>query len=184
MSTIYQQIFKIKHEVFKLNFLIIWTNISSFTCTFTCVASLALGSQGRGPRERPGSVGGCENEHSHSQMNFHYWELESRWTPETSESDCKGQNPLPCEFFYIIGKLLKFRCPKWAHMTHLDICNTSYGQKKGRESNYQYSRPRKVRNRPNSFACRWRATRCWKSLDKGYNFGSDLIPVGGLHKKL
>jgi hypothetical protein len=23
---------------------------------------------------------------------------------------------------------------KWAHMTHLDICNTSYGQKKGRES--------------------------------------------------
>jgi hypothetical protein len=80
-------------------------------------------------------VGECENEHSHSQMNFHYWELESRWTLETSESDCKGQNPSPCEVLYIIEKLLKLRCPKWAHMTHLDICNTSYGQKKGRESN-------------------------------------------------
>jgi len=31
-STINQPIFKIKHEVFKLNFLTIWTNISSFTC--------------------------------------------------------------------------------------------------------------------------------------------------------
>jgi len=28
---------------------------------------------------------------------------------------------------YIIGNLLKCRCLKWAHMTHLDIWNTSYG---------------------------------------------------------
>jgi hypothetical protein len=34
-------------------------------------------------------------------------------------------------------------------MTHLDISNTSYGQKKGRESNWQFdSRPLKVKNRP------------------------------------
>jgi hypothetical protein len=31
----------------------------------------------------------------------------------------------------IIGKILECSCPKWAHMTHLDIWNTSYGQKKG-----------------------------------------------------
>jgi hypothetical protein len=35
-----------------------------------------------------------------------------------------------------IGKLLKWRCVKWAHMTHLDICNTSYGiRKKARSQN-------------------------------------------------
>jgi hypothetical protein len=34
-------------------------------------------------------------------------------------------------------------------MTHLDISNTSYGQKKGRESNCQFnSQPLKVENRP------------------------------------
>jgi len=37
------------------------------------------------------------------------------------------------EILYIIGKLLKHRCLKWAHMTHLDIWNISYDQKKGRE---------------------------------------------------
>jgi hypothetical protein len=35
----------------------------------------------------------------------------------------------------VIGKLLERRCLKWVHMTHLDTSNTSYGQKKGRESN-------------------------------------------------
>jgi hypothetical protein len=59
----------------------------------------------------------------------------------------------------------------WAHMTHLDTSNTSYGQKKGRESNWQFdSRSQKVRNRPNFLVCRWRATYCWKALDEGYNF--------------
>ncbi len=63
------------------------------------------------------------------------WELESRWTPECSESDCKGQNSMAWGFFYTIEKLLKCRCLKWACITHLVIWNTSYGQKKGRESN-------------------------------------------------
>ncbi len=70
-------------------------------------------------------------------------------------------------------------------MTHLDICNTSYGQKKGLESNWQFdSQPQKVGNRPDSFVCWWFAICPWKAFDKGYNFGSDLIPIGGLHKKL
>jgi hypothetical protein len=64
-----------------------------------------------------------------------FWELESWWIPKTSESNCKGLNSSPWGVLYIIEKLLKCRCPKWARMTHLDICNTTYGQKKGRESN-------------------------------------------------
>jgi hypothetical protein len=31
---------------------------------------------------------------------------------------------------------LKLRCLKWAHIAHLDIWNTNYNQKKGRESNW------------------------------------------------
>jgi hypothetical protein len=78
-------------------------------------------------------MGECDNEHSHSQMNFHYWELESQWSFKTLESDCKGQNPLSYGVIYIIGKILKHRCSKWVCMTHLDICNISYDQKKGRD---------------------------------------------------
>jgi hypothetical protein len=63
--------------------------------------------------------------------------------------------------------------------------NTSYDQKKGRESNWQFdSQPLKIRNWPNSLACRQHATYCCKALDKGYNFALDFIVIGGLHKKL
>jgi hypothetical protein len=48
-------------------------------------------------------------------------------------------------FCYIVGKLGKCRCWKWPCMGHLDICNTSYGKKKGREWNWQFdSRPQCV----------------------------------------
>jgi hypothetical protein len=80
---------------------------------------------------------------------------------------------------------LKHRCLKWVCMTHLDIWNTSYGQKKGRESNWQFDyRPLKVRNQPDFLMCRWRVTYCWKALDKGYNFALDLISIEGIHTKL
>jgi hypothetical protein len=70
-------------------------------------------------------------------------------------------------------------------MTHLDILNTSYGQKKGQESNCQFnSRPLKVKNFSDFLVCRWRTTHCWKVVDKGYNFASDLILIIGLHIKL
>jgi hypothetical protein len=60
------------------------------------------------------------NEPSHSPVNFHFGSLESQWTPEFLESDCKNQNPMDWKFIYIIGKLLKRKCLKWARMTHLD----------------------------------------------------------------
>jgi hypothetical protein len=46
------------------------------------------------------------------------------------------------------------------------------------------SRPPKVGNRPDSLACRQRATYHWKFLGQGYNFALDLMAIGGLHKKL
>ncbi len=46
---------------------------------------------------------------------------------------------------------MKYRCRKWPRMSHLDIYSTSFGQKKGRESNWQFdSWPLKVGNRPNT----------------------------------
>jgi hypothetical protein len=91
-----------------------------------------------------------------SELSF--WELESQWIPELLESNDRGQNTSHWEVIYIIGKLLKFRCLKWARMTCLDICNTSYGKKKSRESNWQFdSRPQRVGNRPDFHACRWSA---------------------------
>jgi hypothetical protein len=65
-----------------------------------------------------------------------FWELECWWTPESLESDLRGQNLLDWWIFYIIEKLLERRCLKWDHMTHWDIWNIIYGQKKGRESNW------------------------------------------------
>jgi len=113
------------------------------------------------------------------------WELEFRWTPKCSENDCRGQNPMAWQVLYIIGKILKIRCLKWARITHLDIWNTNYGQKKGRESNWQFdSQPLKVKNQPDFLTFRWRETYCWKALDEGYNFASDLISIEGLHTKL
>ncbi len=80
---------------------------------------------------------------------------------------------------------MKCKCPKWPCMSHLDICNISYGRKKCWESNWQFdSRPLKVGNQPNPSVCRWSATHCWKDLEESYKFVSDLILIGGLNWKL
>ncbi len=86
------------------------------------------------------------NEPSHPQ-GVPLWQLESLWTSEFSEEDYSGQNSMAWGVPYIIEKLLECRCLKWACITHFDIWNISYGQKKGWESNWQYdSRPLKVGN--------------------------------------
>ncbi len=74
---------------------------------------------------------------------------ESSRTPKSSKLDCKGQKTLHWNVLYTIGKVLKCKCPKWPCMSHLDICSTGSGRKKGRESNWQFdSWPLKVGNRP------------------------------------
>jgi hypothetical protein len=123
----------------------------------------------------------CEDDTHTPKMGT--WE--SSGTPKTSELDCRGQNTLPWGVFHVIGKLLKCKCRKWPRMSHLDICSTSYGKKKGRESNWQFdSRPLKVGNRPDPGVFRWSATYRWKSLKERYKFSSDLIPIKGLSKEL
>ncbi len=128
---------------------------------------------------------GVQKVWGHSQVNSHVGSWSPERTFESSERNFRGQNSLLWRVIYIIRKLLKFRCLKWALIAHLDIWNTSYGQKKGWESNWQFdSRPLKVGNWPNSLACKQRATYRWKSLDEGYNFSLNCIAFGGLHKKL
>ncbi len=106
-------------------------------------------------------------------------DLESSGTPECSEFDSKAQTTLHWGVLGVIGKFLKRRYRKWPRIGHLDICSPSYGQKKGRESNWQFdSRPLKVGNRPLPDVGIESATRCWKDLDEGYNFGLDLVVIG------
>jgi hypothetical protein len=115
---------------------------------------------------------------------FPLWELEFQWTPEFSERNCRVQNPLDWGILHIIGKLLERRCLKWARMTRLDTSNTSYGQKKGHESNCQFdSRPLKVGNCLDFLVCRWCERYYQKALNKGYNFALDLISIRGFHTK-
>jgi hypothetical protein len=52
--------------------------------------------------------------------------LESYGTLENSGLDCRGQISLHLSVLGVIGKGLKFRCPKWPRIGHLDICNPSY----------------------------------------------------------
>jgi hypothetical protein len=111
--------------------------------------------------------------------------LESYGTPENLELNCRGQISFHLSVLDVVGKVLKCKCSKWPRMSHLDICSPSYGQKKGRESNWQFdSRPLKVGNRPFLNVC-WRsATWPWKALEESYNFGSDLTPIGGRSREI
>jgi hypothetical protein len=110
---------------------------------------------------------------------------ESSGTLEISEFHCRGQNTLPWGVPYIIGKLSKCRCQKWPHMSHLDICNISYGKKKGQDSNLQFDfRPLKVRNQPDPSVCRGSVMHRWKAFKKSYKFDLNFIPIEGLSKKL
>jgi hypothetical protein len=114
-----------------------------------------------------------------------FWELESWRTSKFSESNYMCQNSLSWKFPYIIGKLLKRRCLKWACMTHWSTWNKSYGQKKGRKSNWQIdSQLVKVRNCLDFLVCKWCATYHWKVLDKGYNFSLDVTLIESMHTKL
>jgi len=73
--------------------------------------------------------------------------MESFETPENLEDNLRGQITSPWYVLCINEKVLKRRCPKWPRMGHLDICSSSYGQKKGWESNCQFdSRQLKVEN--------------------------------------
>jgi hypothetical protein len=125
--------------------------------------------------------GKCEDE-THTPKSGN---LESSRTPTTSELDCKGQNTSPWGVPYTVGKVSKFKCRKWPRMGHSDIYSTSYGQKKGWESNWQFdSRAQKVKNRPDLGVCGRSATHHWKALEESYKFALDLVLIQGLSREL
>jgi hypothetical protein len=69
--------------------------------------------------------------------------------------------------------------PIWTFETQVMV------KRKVKESNWQFdSRSLKVGNWHDTLACRWRATYCWKALNKGYNIFLDLITIKGLHVRL
>jgi hypothetical protein len=104
--------------------------------------------------------------------------LEFSWTPKCLELNSKGQNTSHWGVLCVIEKVLKRRYRKWPRIGHLDICRPSYGQKKGRESNWHFdSRPLKVGNQPLPDVRFGSATWLWKDLDEGYNFGSNLVAI-------
>ncbi len=105
-------------------------------------------------------------------------DLESSGTPECSELDSKGKNTSHWGVLDVVGKVLKRRYRKCPRIGNSDIFSPSYGQKKGRESNWRFdSRPLKVGNRFLPDIRSERATWPWKDLDEGYNFGLDLVAI-------
>ncbi len=111
--------------------------------------------------------------------------MESSGTPECSELDSKAQNTSHWNVLDVIEKVLKRRYRKLPRIGHLDTCSPSYGQKKGRESNWQFdSRPLKVGNQPIPDIRFERATWRWKDLDEGYNFSLDLVAIEICNREL
>jgi hypothetical protein len=78
----------------------------------------------------------------------------------------------------VIEKVMKRKYRKWPRIGHLDICSPSYGQKKGRESNWHFdSRPLKAGNRLLPDLRIESAIRRWKDLAEGYKFGLDFVAI-------
>jgi hypothetical protein len=69
----------------------------------------------------PGSAKSVGDEPSPSQVSSHCGNWSSKWTLEFSERNFRGQSPSVRRVIYIIGKILKRRCLKWARISHLDI---------------------------------------------------------------
>ncbi len=98
--------------------------------------------------------------------------------PNVQSSTARGKTPRIGVFLVSLEKVLKRKYRKCPRIGNSDICSPSYGQKKGRESNWQFdSRPLKVGNRCLLDVRSERATWHWKDLDEGYNFGSDLVTI-------
>jgi hypothetical protein len=104
--------------------------------------------------------------------------MESRWTPKLQRAISGGQNSMSCDVFYIIEKILERRCLKWVRIVHLDIWNTSYGPKKGRESNWQFdSQPEKSQESTQftclKMACNIPLESSWRGLQRCFTLHLD-----------
>jgi len=105
-----------------------------------------------------GSVRECEEMNPTLPSELPLWELESQWTPESLEGNCKSQISLDWRIFYIIGQLLEHRCLKWARMTHFGMGHKLWPKEGSGIKLSIWFWPLKVGNRPNLLAFRWRST--------------------------
>jgi hypothetical protein len=129
---------------------------------------------GKGGCYRTPTLAKCEGEAQHLEK----WDLESSGTLECLELDSKRQKTSHWGVRGVIGKVLKRRYRKCSCIGNSNICSPSYGQKKGRESNWQFdSRPLKIGNRCLPDIRIGRATWRWKDLNEGYNFGLNLVAI-------
>jgi hypothetical protein len=92
------------------------------------LAIKAKGLQGCGPRgspkvtsHTPGSVGKCEGVNLHTPTVIPTLGDDLPVDSRNFRERFKSQNSMACAVLYIIGKLLKRGCLKWAHIAHLDI---------------------------------------------------------------
>ncbi len=76
---------------------------------------------------------------------------------------------------------MKFKCPKWSRMGHLDICSTSYGRKKGRESSWKSTRFRCVKGECNTSLKSSRGElQLWFRPHPGPSSGQEVMNVQSL----
>jgi hypothetical protein len=67
----------------------------------------------------------------------------------------------------VIGKVLKRRYRKWLHIGHSDIYSPSYGQKKGRELNWQFDSHIKSRESTSSWRPNWECNTALERYRRG-----------------
>jgi hypothetical protein len=133
----------------------------------------------------PGSVGECERMNSHIPKATSTWGVGVMWTTKSLGNNCRDQNPLDWRVFYIIEKLLKCKCLKWAHITHLDIWNIKLWPKE--RSGVKLTVWLSTTKSEKSTRFPYVQVACdilLKALEKGYNFSLNLISIEGLHTKL
>jgi hypothetical protein len=83
----------------------------------------------------PESVEKCEGMNPHTPKGVSTLGVGVSMDSQIFKKQLQGQNSMDQGVPYIIENILELRCLKWVCMTRLDISNTSYDQKKGRESN-------------------------------------------------
>ncbi len=76
----------------------------------------------------PRSVGECEGMNFTLPSEFPLWELDFRWTFNSLEGDCKGQNSLDWRVIYIMGKPWKYMFIKWTWWK-IKLCKNFKGKK-------------------------------------------------------